>query len=267
VWNKQVGDQLAEFFEKSRTIPLFVFIDPFGYKGLSLRLINSVLKDFGCDCVFFFNYGRVNAGVSNPRVESHMQALFGVDRLEALQEEVQGLTPKQREATVVNALVETMKAEAGDRRFVLPFTFKHARQNRTSHHLVFVTKHFKGYDVMKSIMGKEASCDEDGVVGKFEFIPATSPAQQFLFDFARPITDLPLMLLEHFAGRTLSLPEIYEEHSVGKGFFEKHYRAVLIQMEKDGRIDVQGRSLSKRTGKPIMRGFPPRLRATFPERD
>ena len=61
-------------------MPTFFFVDPWGYKGLSLRLINSVLKDWGCDCVFFFNYNRINMGLGNDAVEKHMDALFGKER-------------------------------------------------------------------------------------------------------------------------------------------------------------------------------------------
>jgi three-Cys-motif partner protein len=58
-------DQSAEnFFNEARLIPSFSFIDPFGYKGLSLRIVKGVIKDWGCDCVFFFNYNRINAGIS-----------------------------------------------------------------------------------------------------------------------------------------------------------------------------------------------------------
>ena len=43
---------------------------------------------------------------------------------------------------------------APDRRFVLPFCFKNNSGTRTTHHLVLVTKHFKGYDLMKGIMAQ-----------------------------------------------------------------------------------------------------------------
>jgi three-Cys-motif partner protein len=58
----EVGAEIVADFEKMNMIPTFFFIDPFGYKGLSLRLINSVLQNWGCDCVFFFNYNRVSMG-------------------------------------------------------------------------------------------------------------------------------------------------------------------------------------------------------------
>ena len=85
---EEVGQQMVELFEKTKFVPTLFFADPWGYKGLSLRLINSVLKNWGCECIFFFNYGRVNAGLSNPTVKEHMDALFGVDRAESLRRDL-----------------------------------------------------------------------------------------------------------------------------------------------------------------------------------
>ena len=39
------SDELIEHFEGIKTIPALSFIDPWGYKGLSLRLIRAVIKD------------------------------------------------------------------------------------------------------------------------------------------------------------------------------------------------------------------------------
>ena len=55
-------------------------MDPWGYKGLSLRLINSVLRNWGSDCIIFFNYNRINMGLNNEFVREHMDALFGAER-------------------------------------------------------------------------------------------------------------------------------------------------------------------------------------------
>ncbi len=65
-----VDKDAEEYFAKTQIIPSFTFLDPFGYKGLSLRLVNGVIKDWGCDCVFFFNYNRISLGISNPAVQS-----------------------------------------------------------------------------------------------------------------------------------------------------------------------------------------------------
>ncbi|MGE5632099.1 MAG: three-Cys-motif partner protein TcmP [Caulobacteraceae bacterium] len=53
VSNYEVNEEIAEKFENINMIPCFSFIDPFGYAGLSKKLIKALIKDFGCDCLFF----------------------------------------------------------------------------------------------------------------------------------------------------------------------------------------------------------------------
>ena len=84
VLNEEVGTEMVKQFQNTKMVPTLFFVDPWGYKGLSLQLVNSVLKDWGCDCIFFFNYNRISMGLSNPVVEEHMNALFGKVRADEL---------------------------------------------------------------------------------------------------------------------------------------------------------------------------------------
>ncbi len=59
VMNESVGTEIVAMFAKMKLVPTLFFVDPWGYKGLTLKLINSVLKDWGCDCILFFNYNRI----------------------------------------------------------------------------------------------------------------------------------------------------------------------------------------------------------------
>ena len=86
VYNQEVGEKIVKMFESMNLIPTLFFVDPWGYKGLSLRLVNSVLKDWGCDAIFFFNYNRINMGITNEFVKQHIEALFGEERTLALGE-------------------------------------------------------------------------------------------------------------------------------------------------------------------------------------
>ena len=88
ITTQEIDDQAEKFFAESKLIPTFSFIDPFGYKGLSLKIIKGVIKDWGCDCIFFFNYNRINAGISNDFVRNHMDALFDKDRVDTLREKL-----------------------------------------------------------------------------------------------------------------------------------------------------------------------------------
>ncbi len=255
IWNQEVGDQIAKNFAKINTIPILAFIDPWGYKGLSLNLVNAFLKNWGCDCIFFFNYSRINAGLSNPKVKSHMEALFGIEKAEKLGIALDPLSPVEREATIIEALSQSLK-KAGHR-FVLPFCFKNASGKRTTHHLILVTKHFKGYEVMKQIMAK-ASSDESQGVPSFTFIPPTSQYQLLLFDLNRPLDDLRGLLLAEYAGKQMSMKDIYMHHSIDKPYLSANYKDVLRQLEDDGVIQVFGRK--------SRRGFADYLQVQFPQR-
>jgi three-Cys-motif partner protein len=218
VTNEVVGERIAKMFGEISLVPTFFFVDPWGYKGLSLGLINSVLQNWGCDCVFFFNYNRVNMGLNNAAVREHMNVLFGEDRAERLREDLAGLNSGDREKLIVEKLSEALK-EMGAA-FVLPFTFKNELGTRTSHHLIFATKHFKGYEIMKGIMAKESSEQHQGVAS-FEYSPAS---EQFpiLAGLSRPLDELGETLLNEFPGETLTMRDIYERHSVGTPFISSN---------------------------------------------
>lgn len=251
----EVGKDAEEYFSKTQIIPAFTFFDPFGYKGLSMRLVNGVIKDWGCDCVFFFNYNRINAGISNPSVKCHMDALFGEERADELRIKVNSAIPAHRQEMVLEELSNALVEMGG--KFVLPFRFKNP-EGRLTHHLIFVSKDFKGYEVMKEIMAKESSTEDQGVAS-FAYSPADE-TMPFLFEFQRPLDDLADMLLHDFAGRTKSMREIYCEHSVGRPFLSRHYKNVLGKLEADEKVSVVDPEGKKRR----KNSFADRLLVTFP---
>lgn len=260
VHNEDVGDRIVKMFEQMNLIPTLFFVDPWGYKGLSLKLVNAVLKDWGCDCVFFFNYNRINMGLGNEVVEEHMNALFGAERAAELRTKLEPLSPDQRELAVVEELCQAllaMETRVGSVKYVLPFRFRTAVGNRTSHHLVFVSKHPLGYKIMKGIMAQYSSTAAQGVPS-FEYSPADA-RQPLLFELNRPLDDLETMLLDEFAGRTLTMQEVYDRHNLGRPYVEKNYKEMLTQMELAGKIMADPPASKRRKGT-----FAPTTKVTFP---
>lgn len=260
IYNYEVGDQIVQMFEGNRDIPTLFFVDPWGYKGLSLRLINSVLKNWGCDCIFFFNYNRINMGLENDAVEEHMNALFGKERADELRKRLEPLGPNERELTIVNEIAEALKEMGG--KYVLPFRFRSEKGNRTSHHLIFVSKHFKGYDVMKGVMAKRSSTSNEDV-SSFEYNVA-SERQPMLFGFRpRPINDLKASLLKRYTGKTLAMEAIYQEHSVDTFYVDRNYKEALRQLEAEGKIIANPPADKRRKVKGEV-SFGPTVSVTFP---
>ena len=108
VTNKVISNALAPRMERL-SIPTFVFADPCGYKGLSLRLITAALKGFGNYCLFFFNYNRVNMKLGYPVMDESIDELFEHDRAAALRAEVGALAPSAREKRVLGAIEEALR--------------------------------------------------------------------------------------------------------------------------------------------------------------
>ena len=86
VTNFTIGNEIVGQLKCMKLVPTLLFVDPWGYKGLTLNLIGSVLKDWGCDCIFFFNYVRINAGLNNDKFQCHIDSIFGEQRAKELRE-------------------------------------------------------------------------------------------------------------------------------------------------------------------------------------
>jgi three-Cys-motif partner protein len=254
----EVGENLIKEFQRAKLIPTFLFVDPFGYKGLSLQLVQSVLKDWGCDCVFFFNYNRISMGLGNAAVEEHMDALFGKERADKLRErfKMQDLKPHEREAFIVEEMKAALDEMCGSEGYVLPFRFRNTEGSRTTHHLFFVSKHFRGYEIMREVMYKHSH--KEGTVANFEYNPADARWPS-LFELLRPLGDLEDMLLADCAGVSTKLRPLFERHSKGKGYVLKNYRDVLCRMEQEGKISMEPQCPPRRRGtigKDVIITFP-----------
>jgi three-Cys-motif partner protein len=260
IYNTEIGTNIVKNFESTRFAPTLFFIDPWGYKGLSARLINSVIKDWGCDCIFFFNYNRISMGLSNPYVEEHMNALFGEERTVIIKKQLENYTiPCDREFFILNELASVF-TEHG-KRFILPFRFKNEKGTRTTHHLIFISKNVKGYEIMKEIMAGYSSTKDQGVPS-FEYNPADERFP-FLFGFNQPLDTLGDMLLNDFKGKKLQMVEIYNQHHIGKLYIKRNYKMALNDLEKQGKIMAQPAE-SKRPTKNGIKTFGDKVIVAFP---
>lgn len=177
---------------------------------------------------------------------------------------VKDKTPAIREAFILEQLAQAIKAMGGN--FVLPFIFKNEAGSRTSHSLVFVSKHFKGYEIMKEIMARESSVADQGVPS-FTYSPADA-SMPLLFSLATPLDKLEGMLRRDFAGQTLTMQKIYERHSIDRPYIRKNYKVALLNLEQAGHL----------TADPPLKATPParnrragtfadNVSATFPPRE
>jgi three-Cys-motif partner protein len=261
VYRMEVAEDTTKLFESMKLVPTLALLDPWGYKGLTRDLIHSLLKDWGCDLIFFFNYNRINMGIRNKKVGKHMEALFGPAWLAELQQEVPGLRPARRERVVLRALRNGLRELGGE--YIRHFRFL-KKNGRTSHHLIFVTKDFKGVEIMREVMARPGiSSRHVDDVASFTYDPrVVNDAQPELPDTS-PIDKLAERLLAHFAGKTRKVRDIFETHSGDGRYIERNYKEALRRLEADGRVtaDPPASARQWRKGKATMAGH---VAITFP---
>jgi hypothetical protein len=84
-----------------------------------------------------------------------MHALFGPERAEDLRWRLPHLKGIARERAILGEIADAFEERGG--KFFLSFRFWKETERRISHHLLFVSKHFRGYHIMKEIIAKESS--------------------------------------------------------------------------------------------------------------
>lgn len=230
---KRVEDGAAEWLEETRLIPSLLFLDPFGYKGLSQRLIRAGLKDWGCDCIYFFNYNSVNRFIGAGVVRERMLELFGCERGAGLVDEMERLQSGDREERIVSELVAASCEHVPCH--TQTFRFLAEGRQRTSHYLIFLSKHPLGHLKFKGEAARVGRCSRAGVP-MFEYPDEGEPS---LFE---PLDELVDQLPTRFAGRALSVQRIIEEHHVGTPYIALNYKEALKRLEAQERVAVSDRA-------------------------
>jgi hypothetical protein len=151
-----------------------------------------------------------------------------------------------RELIVLSHLISTL--EKVGVQYIQPFGFKMESDHRSTHHVIFLTNHPKGYERMKGIMadsGTEIKGDlpypcyvENPTLGSFDLFPINRTAE------------VANELVALFAGQTLSVQQIFERHSRGKPFLPNDYRDAVQHLEQEERI----RTLPPEANRPMHKG-------------
>lgn len=257
ITNIVISKALAPRMERL-SIPTFVFADPSGYKGLSLRLITAALQGFGNDCLFFFNYNRVNMKLGYPVMDESIDEFFEHERAAALRAEVGALAPPAREKRVLSAIDEALRQTGA---LPLSFAFRTREGGGTSHHLVFASKDKKGVGIMKRLMNQASSEIIDGV-GSWDFDPRDKGKSLPLFS---GLEEVRQRVLSVFAGRTLTFEQVIAEEVPSTRYTDSNYRDALLELEAEGRIvldpPAEKRPLQAGGRRRTLSG---RIRITFP---
>lgn len=240
--SETVDTDYSPFLKQVSGIPTLFFVDPWGYKGVSIDLLRSAVRSgWGRDLILFFNYRRICAGVSNQVFAERMKGIFG-SRYDAIRTQVETLHGEARENAITAAVAEELAENAAEH--VLKFRIE---RKSASHYLFFLSKNARGRQIMADIMASVSS-DSDEDVSSFEF--TNRPKQGSLFSStADPIDELANAILRHCTGKTLTTAQIFDHCTFpGKNYRLKNYKQALLRLEEQKAIITSPAAEQRKAG-------------------
>ena len=243
--NDEFANVIEEIFsyleeKKSVLVPSFFFIDPFGFGGIPFEIIKRILSNPKTEVFFTFMVREISRFLKNPFLRETLTRLFGTNEWEKIIE-----APDREKALV--ELYRKQLHESAEVKYTWHFKVSESEKFRTLYYLIHATNNFKGHSIMKQIMYKQ------GPHGSFAYLGPRDVAERCqtrLFDI-NDIEQLKRLLLEKFAGETLTYDEIQEKMCFPwyeePPYIDKHYRQALKELEKEYQIKVE-RITSKTRG-------------------
>lgn len=262
-----VDRALVERLRGIGKIPTFSFVDPFGYKGLTLELVDALVKGWGSDLILFFSFNSVNRALSNPLMKEHVAALFGAKRAEELREAIKTAHAEKREEILIEKFIEAVNDLGYD--FVIPYVFEQDDRDRTSHYLIFISKNKRGFGIMKGVMYSLSEERNQGVA-RFGYVRAVSRKRTPLLALLNtPLNDLCDQVCDEFAGGRATwkqLSDRYDDRYPRNPFVDKNWRNVMLKLEEAGRItpDTPRDKRPKRNGEPT---FSDKIMVSIPRKE
>jgi hypothetical protein len=230
-----VVDSLTpDIVDKIKLMPSFCFIDPYGFKGVTIKLVRSAIKDWGCECMIFFNTSDINRNLELGQSEAHLRMIFGTDNYNRLLKKISSY-PMKREEYILSVFHEACK-DAGAK-FLLKFQINCLKGQK--YHLIYLTKHRLGFNKMKKVMAKY-SRSVDGGIPLYLYAEGykTAGDQQSLdLYLTMSMAKLKHLLLQTFAGRKITVKRIIKTcDENGLLYTERNIKDALDHLEIDGVI-------------------------------
>jgi hypothetical protein len=179
--------------ERKRLAPTFVFIDPFGFKGVPFTVVARLMQNPRCECLITFMYESINRFLflahPDAEIQAHFDELFGSKEWRRVLGESD---PAKRRDQIVTFYRQRL-LEAAYLHHVRTCEMIN-RGNRTEYFLYFGTNSLVGLSKMQQAMWR--ADPERGQV----FSDRTDTSQMVLLQPEPELRLLRKLLIAHFRG-------------------------------------------------------------------
>ena len=243
--NKTVGadtgitNYLNKKWGKPNETPTLLFVDPFGYKSINTISLANFLNGWGNEIFLFLNIKRIQAALDNNKFDELMLSLFPSTVEQLRKDRKYKASVHERLTLIVDNIFNEFQIRTSDKLFHCRFKFKEEDSSGTSHFIIHFTKHSKGYELIKQIYHAfdniGASLEKDGNY-TFDAKRLDVPFNSTIDFGDLNVAALSRILMNDYAGRTISASKLFDEHHVRTQFAGPHYLKTLRKMVDEGKV-------------------------------
>jgi three-Cys-motif partner protein len=193
----KLKSELPRAFSKS--CPLFVFIDPFGAKGVPFTAVKDILQSPCSEVLLNFDadgIARIYLAAADANSDTLLTEIFGDDGWKVT---LSGIRDFKAQCLQILDLYKQNLCQLPNIHYEFAFEMR-SRSSTLNYYLVFASQHHLGLEKMKEAMKK---VDQ---TGNYHFSDAYVD-QQTLFRFDKPENYSPVMF-SRFQGKTVTYDEL-----------------------------------------------------------
>ncbi|MFK7797065.1 MAG: three-Cys-motif partner protein TcmP [Aureispira sp.] len=246
--NLTVGNsqEIDEYLSKSsmdnrkNKHPSLLFVDPFGYKGINPKVLAKFMENWGNELFLFVNIKRIHAAIKNSKFEDLMKILFPTNFDRIRQERRYTANPSERLNLIMDNLGDEFKSLIGNKLYVTSFKFKEEDSRATSHYLMHLTKHPKGYELIKQTFHDfdniGASLEKAGTY-TYDAKKMDIPVGQIQFE-DQNVVNLSNELSNVFARQQVTVVDIFKKHQSNSKYCGTHYVKAIRRLVNDNKASA-----------------------------
>ncbi|MBI9031338.1 three-Cys-motif partner protein TcmP [bacterium] len=225
---------IEDIIKTDRNKAQLFFIDPFGY-SIDFDIFRSIMSLPKVEIIFNFMYSHLIRGFASP----HEKLTNQIDRLFDSSDWEKSLlmSAYEKEDYIVNLFRSRCKEIS---KFVFPYRICDSKSSRTYYYLYHLSNH-----ILAAIKMKESFASKN--FGKVEYISINQDQITIMDNKEIQNSEIEEILFRKYINKSISFEDLVADNIDETVYFEKHFRRVLKDLEKKGKITIQ-RISSKKNG-------------------
>ncbi|MCL2629243.1 MAG: three-Cys-motif partner protein TcmP [Alphaproteobacteria bacterium] len=160
---KTLATSVANTGEKPQVLNsehCFMFLDPWGWKGMHRNYINTALQNKNCEMALMFSFNQFNRFMNFDKIKGIFDDLFDAKTLKEIRDFCANNPKANKENFVLNKFIKMITSTC-DNCHCLPFKFKMENSLKTSHYVIFIIRDKKRFKVAQAKLEQFANYADD----------------------------------------------------------------------------------------------------------